>query len=469
MKKIFSLILIQLMVLNYGNAQVFDVDTLKYSGDINKCINIVLMGDGYTASEQNSFITTATNLTDELFFKSPWYSYQNYFNVFAIKVISNESGAKHPNTASDCNSAFPTVPVADPDNYFGSTFDFLDIHRLIFATNTVHISDVLAANFPNYDAVVIIANTPYYGGSGGTYATITTHSSGPETIAHELGHTFGLLADEYYGGDLFSAERPNMTQETDPTLVKWKNWLGYNGTGINQYCCGGNSALWYKPSTTCKMEALNNQYCSVCKEAIIENIHATVSPIVSYSPTTATINPSQQFIDFKLTKLLKPIPNTLKRTWKLDGVTIGNNIDSINIDTAPLTNEVHTITVSVEDTTSYVRTNNHSTVHLNTVTWTINMAIAGIKVISNENNISCSIYPNPSSSILNIAVQLEKESKLSIQLVSLEGKIIKQLANENSVSGEYLNSYNIEDLAKGTYIIQFKIGEISHTQTFVKE
>ena len=469
MKKIFYLFFIQLSIFNYSNAQVFDVDTIQYNGDINKCLNIVIMGDGYTALEQASFITTATNLTNQLFFKSPWYNYQNYFNVFAIKVISNESGAKHPNTASDCNTAFPAVPVADPDNYFGSSFDVAGIHRLIVAENETNINNVLAANFPSYDAVVIIANTPYYGGSGGWYATITTDASGGETIAHELGHTFGLLADEYYAGDAYFNEKPNMTQQTDPTSVKWRNWLGYNGTGIDQYCCGGNSALWYKPSTTCKMEALNNQYCSVCRQSIIENIHATVSPIVSYFPTTSTVIPSQRYIDFKLTKMLKPIPNTLKRTWKLDGVTINNNVDSINIDIAPLTNGSHTVTVSVEDTTQFIRVDNHSTVHLNVVTWSINMTTAGIDVISNENNISCSIYPNPSSSILNIAVQLEKNSKLSIQLVSLEGKIIKQLANENSVSGEYLKSYNIDDLAKGTYIIQFKIGEISHTQTFVKE
>ncbi len=469
MKKIFFSVIIQMILFNYGIAQTFQMDTILYKGNINQYINIVIMGDGYTVDEQNKFISDARNLSNYLFVQSPWSNYLNYFNVFAIKVISTQSGTRHLNTASDCNSASPLVPVFKPNTYFGCSFDAYGIHRLVVPSNTSNIANVLATNFPGYDQVLIVANTPYYGGSGGSYATGTVNTYSNEIMAHEIGHSFAYLADEYYAGDIYFAEKANMTQQTNPALVKWKNWLGYNGVDIYQYCCGGNSALWYKPHTSCKMQVLGKPYCSVCTEAIIERIHSLVNPIVSYIPATLTINSPSQFIDFKLTELMKPITNTLNIVWKLDGVTVLNNIDSIKLDQNSLTNGMHTLAVNVVDTTRLLRVDNHSTQHINTVIWTINKTITGIKLTSTDNKITFSVYPNPSSNVLNVLVEIEKKSKLSIQIISLEGKIIKQLANETLVDGSYLKTFNIEHLTNGTYSIVIKLGDIIHTQTFIKQ
>jgi len=469
MKKIIFPILIQMIVLNYGNAQTFQVDTLQYKGDINKYINIVIMGDGYTTAEQNNFISDATNLSNYLFAQSPWSNYLNYFNVFAIRVISTQSGTKHPNTASDCSSASPLVPVSNPSTYLGCRFDSYGIHRLVVPSNTSNIVNVLATNFPNYDQIFVVANTTYYGGSGGSYATATVNTSSNEITAHEIGHSFANLADEYYAGDVYAAEKPNMTQQTNPALVKWKNWMGYSGVGIYQHCCGGQSALWYRPHNNCKMQYLGSPYCDVCKEAIIEKIHSLVNPIVSYTPTSSSINSPNQFIDFKLTELMKPIPNTLNIVWKLDGVTVLNNIDSVQIDQNPLTNGTHTLVATVVDTATMLRVDNHSTIHFSAISWTINKTTTGIQLTSADNQITCSVFPNPSSNILNVSVEFEKKSKVSIQIVSLEGKIIEQIINETLVDGKYLNTFNIEHLSIGTHAIVFNIGGIIQTQTFIKQ
>jgi hypothetical protein len=447
------------------------VDTLQYNGDVNRYINIVILGDGYISTEQNAFIADATNLSNYFLGQAPWSNYLNYFNVFAIKVISAQSGAKHPGTASDCNSAYPSVPVSNPNNYFGSSFDRYNIHRLIGPTNTSHIVSVLAANFPNYDQVLIVVNSPYYGGSGGYYATTTLAASANEIVAHEIGHSFANLADEYYAGDVYAAEMPNMTQETNPTLVKWKNWYGYNGIGIYQHCCGGNSALWYKPATNynCKMQSLGVPYCSVCEQTIIESIHALINPIVSYTPNTSTISSPNQFIDFKLTELVKPIPNTLKIKWQLDGTVILNNIDSLKMDQNTLTNGIHTLVVNVTDTTSLLKVDNHSTLHFSTVTCTINKTITGLELKATDNKITCSIYPNPSSNILNISIDLEKRSNVSIKLASLDGKVIQHIMNKTLDRGVYLNTINIENIVNGTYIIIFKIGDFIHTEPLIKQ
>lgn len=469
MRKLILASLIQLMVLSYGNAQKFEMDTLQFNGNVDNHINIVIMGDGYTAAEQDNFIGAATNLSNYLFTQSPWSNYKNYFNIFAIRVISSQSGAKHPNTSSDCGTAYPLVPVSNPNTYFGSSFDSYGIHRLIVPANITNIVKVISTNFPNYDEVLIIANTPYYGGSGGNVSTSTIEKSSPEIVAHEMGHSFANLADEYYAGITYTSEKPNMTRQTNPALVKWKNWVGFNGVGIYQHCCGGNSAQWYKPYTTCKMEYLGYPYCNVCQEAIIEKIHSLVNPIISYTPSTLSINSSEQFIDFKLNELIKPNPNTLNIQWELDGLNVSNNIDSFQLDQNILTNSTHTLTVTLVDTTTLSRVDNHSTKHFSTVTWEINKTITGTQLTSSYNKIIYLVFPNPASNILNVSVELENKDNLSIQIYSLEGKLMQEVSNEKLIDKKYLNSLSIGQLTNGTYALVFKIGSITHTELFIKQ
>ena len=393
MKKFFYLMLVQLIMMNTVYTQALQVDSLYYLGDINKFINIVILGDGYTSSQQDRFRADADDLTAYLFTQSPWAEYENYFNVFAIRVISADSGATHPNTASDCNTANPPVPVSDPDTYLKCSFDSYGIHRLVVPQNIANVVSVLADNFPAYDQVFILSNTPYYGGSGGDYATSTLEQNSPEISVHQIGHSFAGLADEYWAGDQYAAEKPNMTQESDPLLVKWKNWVGYQGVGVHQYCCGGNSALWYKPGDNiCKMEALGFPYCSVCKQQIIESIHALADPLVSYEPTMASIISPERYLDFSITELLEPIPNTLKITWNLDAGIIAKNIDSVRLDQDLLTDGPHTLAVTVTDTTSLLRVDNHATLHFSTVSWIITKSAVQTAITSTENKVACSLY-----------------------------------------------------------------------------
>jgi len=449
--------------------QVFQVDTLQYHGDTDKYINVVVMGDGYTSSQQENFKKDAVNLLNYIFSQTPWLNYIRFFNFFAIKVVSSQSGTKHPNTASDCKNTSPLVPISNPNTHLGCTFDAYGIHRLIVPQNISNVVEVLAKNFPNYDQAFVIANSPYYGGSGGYYATSTTDLKSPEVSAHELGHSFANLADEYYAGDGYLAEKPNLTQQTNTALVKWTNWIGHNKIGLYKYCCGGQSASWYRPHSNCKMQFLGQQYCSVCTEAIIEKIHSLVNTIVSYTPTILTINSPNQYLDFKLTGLMKPVPNTLKIVWNLDDVPTLHNVDSIQIDQNTLSIGPHTLTATVFDTTALIRVNNHSEIHFSTVTWSIDKLITGLELKSHTNKISCSVFPNPATNFLNIEFELEKKSEVSIQLISLDGKAIKQIENKAVESGKYSNTFNIENLSLGSYTLVFKIDNTTFSHTIVKQ
>jgi IgA Peptidase M64/Secretion system C-terminal sorting domain len=470
MRKRYLLPLFLLLFYTTFHAQVFDVETIQYKGDPNKFINIVILGDGYTASEQNTFIAKATELSDYLFSQSPWSNYKDYFNVYAVKVISLESGAKHPNSLAECATVDPFVPTSNPNNYFGSSFDRYNVHRLIVPTNTAAIASVLAANLPNYDQVIILANTPYYGGSGGTYSTLSTNIQSNEIGAHELGHSFASLADEYYAGDIYFAEKPNMTNQTDPALIKWKNWLNVNQIGVFSYCCGGNSSLWRKPATgTCKMEYLNNEYCSVCKEGIIEKIHVLTNPIVSYTPETSTINSTSQLIDFSFTELMKPIPNTLTIKWELDGTTINPNSESVQINQTTLSIGTHILTATVTDNASLINITNHATTHFDSVTWSINRGALGVNWQTKETSIGLSLFPNPTTNFVTVHLELAESSFVSIDLVSMEGRIIQSIPAKEFSAGENNSILSTENLSQENYIIALKINGVNYSKTLIKE
>lgn len=221
-------LLIILLTSIHVYSQVFPVDTLMRNGHRNNRINIAYMADGYQSTELGTFITNSTTINNKMFSESPFVQYQNFFNSFTIKVPSTQSGAIHPRTAPDC-PPLASQPIDSPATYFQSTFDQFSIHRLLIPQNSAGINSVLASNLPDYDMAFVVVNSPYYGGSGGSFPTASTEINSAEVAFHEIGHSFGGLADEYWAGDIFAAEKPNMTANNDPATIKWKNWIGLNG------------------------------------------------------------------------------------------------------------------------------------------------------------------------------------------------------------------------------------------------
>ena len=441
MKK--NLLLLFMSLHFIAQAQVFEVETIWQSGSIDDRINFVIMGDGYRDIELVDFMTHAEDFTNELFNETRFKEYKNFFNVFAIKVISNESGASHPGTATDVGE--PAHPIADVDNYFGSTFDFAGTHRLLVPTNTVALNNVLATNFPNYDQPIVIVNSPHYGGSGGPFATTSLQNTFGNIAIHEVGHSFAALADEYYAGDALAAERANMTQETNPTLVKWKNWMGSNGVGIYQHCCGGNSSSWYKPHESCKMESLLNPFCSVCSEGIIEKIYELVNPIESYAPNADPVDLTQE-TTFSL-NVIEPTPNTFEFEWRLNGNLFDSGSNSTALSLDDLSAQDNQLVGYAIDETELLRPNDQETLHIFTVTWNVNGAVVSVDEVA-EQQFKLSLYPNPTTNLLNIRHDLSQNYHVII--TDLLGK---ELLRNDYTSGQNEIQIPLQSLKSGIYLV----------------
>lgn len=347
-----------LILFTFGpelKAQTFPTNIIQNSGDINKRINYVYLGDGYMSSEQSTFAADAVAINNDMFSQKPFSNYKNFFNAYTISVPSNNSGADHPGTATDVNE--PASPIMNVDTYFDSTFDFFSIHRLLVPVdNSNRLNSVLFDNVPQYDQAIVIVNSSEYGGSGGPIATSSTNQSANEVAIHEIGHSFAGLSDEYWAGSVFANENYNMTQETDPLLVKWAEWMGIQQVGIFDHCCGAEQASWKKPHQNCKMQFLGVPFCAVCTERIVDRIYELVQPIDDFTPSNLNQTHNGSPILFSL-DLILPIPNTLRVEWELNGALVsGATSDNYLLNDSNLNDGANTLVARVWDETTLSKT-----------------------------------------------------------------------------------------------------------------
>jgi len=204
------------------------VREIHISGAPADKVDLVLLGDGYTAAEADKFVEDASRLTRALFTYSPFKERANDFNVWAINPPAAESGVNRPS-----NGTFRFSPS-------GTTYDAFRAERYVLAFDNLGMRRILQ-NVP-YEFIVVLGNSATYGGGGifGLYSTVAADSDWSEYLfVHEFGHHFAALADEYYTSDAVyepTTERPepwepNVTALHDPAHLKWAS-LVKEGTAI---------------------------------------------------------------------------------------------------------------------------------------------------------------------------------------------------------------------------------------------
>jgi len=201
---------------------------LHESGDPATKLDLLILGDGYTARERGKFERDARRLVTVLLATSPFKERQRDINVWGLSPAAAQSGISRPS-----QRIYRRSPV-------GATYDAFDSERYVLTFENKAFRDI-AANAP-YDVVEILVNSATYGGGGiyGLYSTVAADSVwAPYIFVHEFGHHVAGLADEYYTSDvayLPAADRvepwePNVTVLVDPAALKWKD-LVTPGTSV---------------------------------------------------------------------------------------------------------------------------------------------------------------------------------------------------------------------------------------------
>ena len=353
MKKLI-LLLILCRVFAHSQEPTFKVTKLIDNGTSENRVNFVIMGDGYIQSEIPMFIQNATDVANFMVNMPPYSDYKSYINIYAIEVISNESGTDEKDQG------------ILKDTYLNSGFNH-DIHRLL-TTDYGKCAATAARHVPAYDQAIVLVNTPRYGGSGGSVSVSYNGGASPKMNVHEVGHSFAGLADEYtYGhSDIINYEpsQPNVTIETNREEVKWSRWIDQTtpvptplGQGHDQKMGLFEGGYYrpkgvYRPANNCMMRMLDYGFCKVCGENHIHKFQQIVDIIDEHTPQFGQLPVTDLFNFF--VKPVAPSTHNMNTKWFLDNVE-RNSSSIYAIQPGELSLGKHKVKVVVSDPQPDVR------------------------------------------------------------------------------------------------------------------
>ncbi len=332
------------------------VSTIVNSGRSANRVDLVFVGDGYTASDLDDYAAHVANGVADLFSQQPFQTYRSYFNVHRVDVISAESGVDHD----------PVQGVLR-DTALDMGFWCNGIERLLCVNVTAAWQQ--AWNAPDVEHVLAVANSNKYGGAGYTSSDLATFAGGnsaaPEVAIHELGHSFGNLADEYDYNDgavYAGPERPERNisildeAQMAATGVKWAAWLDDPGPGAGGHVGTYEGAYYHvhgihRPTVNSKMRSLFQPFNGPSVEGLVIQLYQLVSPIDDATPDVRLYGSETLSVEVQ-----QPLGHALEVQWKLDGVVLDDATGtSLDLAMLNLTAGAHNVTVTVTDPTGFVR------------------------------------------------------------------------------------------------------------------
>jgi IgA Peptidase M64 len=318
-----------------SNGTVIGLTKVVDNGPDSSRYNLVILAEGYTASQLPDFHTDVSNFVAALQATPPYGANWQAINVYRIDVASTDSGAADPTACGGTGAA--------PATYFDASFCNGGIQRLLEVNDTT-VHTVVNDYLPTAQAIMVLVNSDIYGGSEtlgpGGIGVFSANSESAQIGLHELGHTFGL-ADEYptwagcgsgeSGHNTYTGgepTQPNVTANTNRTTLKWREFVDASTaipTTSNPNCddcdprttspvpagtvgafegayynhCGA-----YRPEFTCMMQTLGVPYCTVCEAVIAANLSlytCTITGISEGTPMARNLDTMRTFRDDWLT------------------------------------------------------------------------------------------------------------------------------------------------------------------------
>jgi len=275
------------LLIGSAGAQAAATKIIDNGPDAGKKV-IAVLGDGYNSSQQTRFNTDVANFITNGVFDNDFYKENSSaFNVYRVNLTSVDSTVS---TRVYNENGTPTNPN---DDIIVSTTMRNTPLKYIYSGSWAHcwvepsaqsetlIQNALAANVPNADYVVIFLNNPNFGGCGGGGRLVLPRGVSWTTVAHEMGHGFGGLSDEYTGGGAYtggSINGVNCTTDLTRTTIYWKRFVNPStslpttfGAGMDanrtvgafQGCATKDTQI-YRPVSNCRMNSNTPNYCPVC-------------------------------------------------------------------------------------------------------------------------------------------------------------------------------------------------------------
>jgi hypothetical protein len=266
------------------------------------------MGDGYELDHMTAFANLSEDIPPLFARQSTFREYYSYFNFVRAELVSAESGV------DGFGREYDTALNGKTLNTFAGHVG-IDRDLVLKVMSKIPDTDGLA---------IVFVKNGVLGTGGGGIATI----GGQEvrTIIHEFGHSFGGLSDEYesqqsHGQGANPRNGINVAASDDPTSAPWAHWIEakHPSVGMVEGAMGRVRGAWRPTSTGCVMSS-GEDYCVVCREALVLRIYSIVDPIESVTPNPlAQGSPESLKFDADayefVANVMKPATHALEVTW----------------------------------------------------------------------------------------------------------------------------------------------------------
>ncbi|MBB5934726.1 M64 family metallopeptidase [Streptomyces zagrosensis] len=339
-----------------------DVTPIVESGSTADKVDVVVIGDGYTAAQQGDFHADARSKWQQISAVQPYASYRELFNVWAVDAVSNDSGV----------SGDPTQSVVK-DTALSSRFWCDGLERLLCVdTDKV---ESYATKAPAADLVIVLSNAAKYGGAGyndvtsrpgydGIATASSDHPDSDQVAVHETGHSLGKLADEYVYEEYGTYTGPEPADSNISTLstsamaaqrTKWYRWLGQqspDGGSVGAYEGGGYYPRGLnRPTRNSIMRTLGREFNLPGREAMIAGFYRHASVLASDTPADKTLTRRE--------RVSVEVPASATVRWYVDGREVRSARGKLSVTPrslgVPVFGHGHHITARATDGTDAVR------------------------------------------------------------------------------------------------------------------
>ena len=265
-----------------GTAQT--VTPLLASGPNASKLNLVVIGDGFTANDQNAYTTFVNTMVIQGVFNEStsgvYRESMNAFNIFRVNANSAQSGI----TTVDSTGAVVNTVNTFLGYRFSGRWDRCWMEPGPNSNTTLN--NTLNNLVPGWTHAFIVLNTSQFGGCRRGNTLAVTMGSDWSVGAHEMGHMVGNLGDEYTGMNNYTGIEPsnaNLTINTTRNTLKWRQFVnpstavptaaaGFTGDAVNDAGLFAGAAVGqtrfatgiFRPSVNDRMNGNTPDFDSVC-------------------------------------------------------------------------------------------------------------------------------------------------------------------------------------------------------------
>lgn len=288
-----------------ANAQGVTVTTLLENGARASKVNLVIIGDGFTANDQaayNQFVEQVVlrgifnDVTGGVYAQT-----MSAYNIYRINANSVDSGITNIDANGNPLTDAAGNPIT-PNTFLGYRFSGLWARCWMEPgpnTNAT-LTSTLNAQVPGWNFAFVILNTASFGGCRRGNTLAITLGADWTVGAHEMGHMIGNLGDEYTGANTFTGTETglpvNLTVNTVRSTLKWNQFVNPNTaiptdaatfTGSQSddagLFAGGTfsgtrfNAGIFRPVINCRMNGNAPPFCPVCYDQMQSSVSANLN------------------------------------------------------------------------------------------------------------------------------------------------------------------------------------------------